>query len=463
MKVKARIKKWFGLHKVGSLKSLLLYWIIGSGVALVAVYSSLMGQQFKFGAMLITQGNLEWYAVNYEAEYLKDNDAPLPSQLGLFSYRDLREMPPALLRVFEDSDMTHRELEVYLEHKFTGKPEVAAFHDEQLCEIRVCDLIFFYPYQLVDGEWLYLVQGLAGNEQLYKSNDMAELFLLLFALVMLTSIGGIAWLLIRKVSSPVEELATWAKQLKNDKVATPPNFKYKELNQVAVQLTEAFISIRASVEKERQFLQQASHELRTPLATASGNMDILNLISQKVVRTEVEQQALARLSHAINDMTQLTDTILWLNRDTESLPAQSQVDIAHLVNEIVADNQYLLFGKAVDVEVIGQASTITISAVLGAIVLSNLIRNAFQYTVEGKVTITLEPHKVAIVNENTIANSEQNSEIYGFGLGLSLVAQITERMQWRCDSVEQVNGWLSSIEFLAPADTSVKTHEVTKI
>jgi signal transduction histidine kinase len=450
--LKAKIKKLFGLNRVGSLKSLLLYWIIGSGVALVVVYSSLMGQQFKFGAMLITQGNLEWYAVNYEAEYLKDNDAPLPSQLGLFSYRDLRDIPPALLRVFEDSDIIHRELEVFLEHKFTGQPEVAAFHDEQLCEIRVCDLIFFYPYQMVDGQWLYLVQGLAGNEQLYKSNDMAELFLLLFALVVLTSIGGIAWLLIRKVSSPVEELAIWAKELKNDKVANTPNFKYKELNQVAVQLTEAFISIRASVEKERQFLQQASHELRTPLATASGNMDILNLISQKVQRSEVEQEALSRLSHAINDMTQLTDTILWLNRDTESLPAQSQVDIEQLVAEIVEENQYLLFGKAVEVDITGQASIVTISAVLGSIVLSNLIRNAFQYTFVGKVTIALRQHEVAILNENNVVNNEQNNEVYGFGLGLTLVAQIIERMHWHCSSVEQQNGWLSTVAFLPPVD-----------
>lgn len=441
------MRRLLKLNRVGSLKSLLLYWIAGSGLTLVIVYSSLVELNFRFGIKLVLKGNLEWYAQHFEASYLKDKNTPLPSIIGLQTYRSLSDLPQALHTLIMSKDLQDRHLEIFLEHKLHEKPEGQAFKDTNLCELRVCDVIFFLPYQLGDGSWLYLIQGIAGNERMYADSDIIEYVFIGLTIIILLSIGGLAWLLVRKVSSPVEDLANWAKQLSGDDQAPAPDFKYKELNQVADKLKQALKAIRASVDKEHQFLQQASHELRTPLAIASGNIDILNLIGEHKPQTEQEHNALVRLSNAINDMTQLTETILWLNRDLESLPELKNIDLKQLTQNIVDDNQYLLAGKQVDVEIVGQSEHFQSSQILCSILVSNLIRNAFQHTFEGKVIIKLDNQYFAVKNENSSKTKDSGAEVYGFGLGLVLVEQVAARMNWHYQCYELETGWLSSVNF----------------
>ena len=441
------IRKKLKLNKVSSLKSLLLYWVAGSGLALVVVYSTLVEYNFRFGVKLVLEGNLEWYAQEFETSYYQDKTTPPPKNLGLNSYRSLSELPKPLFNLVKDIELENRNFEVFLEHKMSTVQEAAAFRDKEICDTRVCDVLFFYPYQLSNGEWLYMVQGLAGSEKLYKDNDKIEYMFIALTIIILLSIGGLAWLLVRKVSSPVEELAIWAKELPEQDTPTTPDFKYKELNQVADQLMEALREIRASVDKEHQFLQQASHELRTPLAIASGNIDILNLIGQHNPRTEQERDALGRLSNAINDMTQLTETILWLNRDLESLPELKRINLKQLTESIVEDNQYLLTGKQVNVEVIGDSCEFQSSQILCSILLSNLIRNAFQHTFEGKVTIAIDQKKLQVKNENVSQTKDTGAEVYGFGLGLVLVEQIATRMNWEYQCFELDKGWVSTVGF----------------
>lgn len=441
------ISRLLKLNRVSSLKSLLLYWVAGSGLALVVVYSTLVEYNFRFGVKLILEGNLEWYAQEFESAYYLDKSTPPPKNLGLNSYRTLAELPTPLYELVKDIELENSNFEVFLEHKMTTELEAAAFRDKEVCDTRVCDVLFFYPYQLSNGEWLYMVKGLAGSEKLYKDNDKVGYMFVALTIVILLSIGGLAWVLVRKVSTPVEELATWAKELPEQDRPITPDFKYKELNQVADQLMAALREIRASMDKEHQFLQQASHELRTPLAIASGNMDILNLLGEQKPRTEQECNALSRLSNAINDMTQLTETILWLNRDLESLPELKQINLKQLTESIVRDNHYLLTGKQVNVEVIGDSCEFQSSQILCSILLSNLIRNAFQHTFEGKVIIELGQKKLEVKNENVSQTKDIGTEVYGFGLGLVLVEQIAVRMNWDYECFELDKGWVSTVGF----------------
>lgn len=441
------LRKLCNLNRVGSLKNLLIYWIAGSGLVLVIVYSSMVEVNFRFGAKLVLAGNLEWYAQHFESAYLKDKNTPLPNNLGLKSYRNLTDLPEPVYQLMKDRKIKHRGLEFFLEHTTKDEVKLEAFRDKSICDIRVCDVLFLFPYQLKNGEWIYIVQGLAGSDKLYEDNDHIEYVFITLTIVILLSIGALAWRLVKKVSTPVEDLARWAKQLSTQDAKTSPDFQYKELNQVAEQLQQALIEIRSSVDKEHQFLQQVSHELRTPLAIASGNIDIINLIAQHTPKTEQEADAIARLSHAVNDMTQLTDTILWLNRDLDVLPELTPVNLLKLSKSIVEDNQYLLVGKQVEVEVIGEGGEFDSSPVLCSILLSNLIRNAFQHTFEGKVTVSLNQLQFDVKNENVSQTKDSGSEIYGFGLGLILVEQIAQRMQWQYQCEELTTGWLASVRF----------------
>jgi len=56
------------------------------------------------------------------------------------------------------------------------------------------------------------------------------------------------------------------------------------------------------------------------------------------------------------------------------------------------------------------------------IVIANLIRNAFQHTAEGKVSIEQKGRVIQIVNQNS--KGQESRESLGFGLGL----QLTEKL-----------------------------------
>ena len=73
--------------KVGSLKSMLLFWMIGSAMVLALVYNGLMEYQFRFGIEIRSKAEFEWYAYTFEKQYLQDKQTPLPS--GPFFFKGL--------------------------------------------------------------------------------------------------------------------------------------------------------------------------------------------------------------------------------------------------------------------------------------------------------------------------------------------------------------------------------------
>jgi two-component sensor histidine kinase len=77
--------------------------------------------------------------------------------------------------------------------------------------------------------------------------------------------------------------------------------------------------------------------------------------------------------------------------------------------------------------------------------ISNLIRNAFQYTWSGKVDISLTGKKLEILNINE-ADEERNDEL-GFGLGLELTERLVGQQGWGYTNKETGAGRRVVIEF----------------
>lgn len=79
---------------------------------------------------------------------------------------------------------------------------------------------------------------------------------------------------------------------------------------------------------------------------------------------------------------------------------------------------------------------INIEATACHIVLTNLIRNAYQHTESGVVEITLQGSNVTIVNSNqhkkVVGVNKQSNEqaAMGYGLGLQLSEKIIKRHGW---------------------------------
>ncbi|HRG16969.1 MAG TPA: HAMP domain-containing sensor histidine kinase, partial [Pseudomonadota bacterium] len=131
------------------------------------------------------------------------------------------------------------------------------------------------------------------------------------------------------------------------------------------------------VERERNFTRDASHELRTPLTVVKVAADVL----EEEALTAFGARSVQRIKRATRDMEALIQAFLILAREGDTgLPNERFV-----VNDIAAEEveraQDLVAGKSVTVRLI-ETARIEIDAPprVFAVLISNLLRNACQYT-----------------------------------------------------------------------------------
>jgi len=133
-----------------------------------------------------------------------------------------------------------------------------------------------------EGETRYVSRYHEDNDEFHRENHLHDegldpmvkiallgvLILALFILVLL--------MILRTIARPVESLQDWAKNINIDDLKDPiPNFKYKELNDLAGIIHNSLGKVSKTLEREQEFLRYASHELRTPIAIIRSNSSIL--------------------------------------------------------------------------------------------------------------------------------------------------------------------------------------------
>ena len=205
--------------------------------------------------------------------------------------------------------------------------------------------------------------------------------------------------------------------------------------------------------KEKLFLRHASHELRTPIAILASNVELIDRLTDRPERTDMEQAAFVRQYRALDDVQLLMETLLWINRQSNSLPASEKLDLRSELDDTIEHYRYLLDANTVSLSIIGESAEALAPVAAVRMVLSNLVRNAFQYTIEGEVRISVRPGELSI--ENTTTELDSNSEArddddYGFGLGLELVALICQRFDWRCEATDLPGSRVTSVNFDSP-------------
>lgn len=253
--------------------------------------------------------------------------------------------------------------------------------------------------------------------------------------------------LMKSLYKPVESLTDWADTLGADNLENPiPNFKYKEINQLAFLLHNSVRKLFDTLQREQRFLCNASHELRTPVAIIHSNIELIDRFLPE--HTGPSSLTYDRIRRSAVNMKQIIETLLWLGRKEERMPDSEPVALDILIEDLVEENRYLLKGKEVEVEmdlnpvlVNGVAHTVKIT-------IGNLIRNGFQYTAAGRVQIAVIDKKISVLNENRIgAETDHSGSEYGYGLGLILVEQITEKSGWDYSNQAKPGGRLATVTF----------------
>jgi signal transduction histidine kinase len=137
--------------------------------------------------------------------------------------------------------------------------------------------------------------------------------------------------------------------------------------------------------------------------------------------------------------------------------------IDKLLHEVVDSHRHLLESNNVAVEItIRSAPVLPVECALLRIVVGNLIRNAFSYTTEGCVRITLDSYSISVADTGVGIPAQQLEEVFkpfysaqgGEGIGLSLVRRICQHYGWQIKVSSRVGkGTRFRLDFSDSGDT----------
>lgn len=303
-----------------------------------------------------------------------------------------------------------------------------------------------------EGRRFYLLYDISQAQE----RERAVLLLILSGVVLTTLLSvGAGFLLARQVIRPVRLLADYVAGASAD---SPPqlasHFSPDEVGQLAQALDRYRSRIQGFVERERAFTADLSHELRTPLTVIRGATDLLlgepQLDERAVSRVE-------RIRRAAEEMSEVTPALLALARETTT--STCAVDVTQELRRQLESHAHLLNGKPVQLEVrLPSHYQLEADPALLRVVLGNLIRNAYSYTDEGRIEITLEGSDFLISDSGRGIDPELFRNLFepylpgarGSGIGLSLVKRICQRYRWQL-AVESTgsSGTLIRLRFAA--------------
>lgn len=261
----------------------------------------------------------------------------------------------------------------------------------------------------------------------------------------------LAWLAYRQSAKAVSPLSKLAKVVDEAQVTDGQwqqldlerfhNESNSEVITLANALSHYAARLEAFVERERQFTRDASHELRTPLAVFRSTLDVLE---RKY--GDQSHEAFGRMQRTLSNMESLINTLLLLARgEAEKLPTQPVCIndvIAHEIDalKLIHHDKPITFSFSADQDLVVDAPSQVI-----AILISNLLGNACNYTPAGAITVNIR-NQTLLVNDGGIGMSqEQVNKIFtpfyrandsrlkssGHGLGMSIVKRLCDRYRWR--------------------------------
>lgn len=403
------------------------------GIALITVvaFNEFLYLQFETGLEDSTKLRLLTEFNAFSQAYEKDSSTPLPASYVIsFHYDKLPKYDVRGVNFFEKVILKNGEF-------------VFIFGDEVHPNPSDYDpLLIVYRQELYDGRIVYAVAkyeiGMTGNiVDQWFDDQLKFTWQIIFGYLVFTFLA--LWFYNYRVGKKTEQLVNWAERISNnfsDQIT--PNFKFDEFNRVASCLKTSLRKNASLVEREKKFLSHASHELRTPIAIIKANMEIL----EKMDISDMAQVPLARVERASTNMQLITETLLWLARQSDEQPSKSLVSMSNLLHQLVEEQHYLIQGE--DVEVIHDymnAPELVLPSTPVMIVLNNLIRNAFQYTHRGWIKISYLNHSIVIENSDCDDMNENNT--VSFGLGLELTEKMCKKLDWRLDIRHQQGGVLA--------------------
>jgi signal transduction histidine kinase len=254
-------------------------------------------------------------------------------------------------------------------------------------------------------------------------------------MIVLSAAAG-RWLAARAVA-PIAELARRIGAAGSGHETAEAAFPDDEIGRLATGVFGGYLRrMRGFIDRERAFTADVSHELRTPLTIVQGVAELL----QEDPRLDTRQQEqVARIRRAVDDMTQVTSALLIMARE-DTLRESGPCDVCEVVQETVDAHRHMVRAETtVDLRYRSRPR-LNADRTLLKIVVANLIRNAFAHTAAGRVSIQVEEGSLTVSDTGEGIRSEEIAKVFekhfrgqgstGSGIGLSLVKRICDRYGW---------------------------------
>jgi signal transduction histidine kinase len=217
----------------------------------------------------------------------------------------------------------------------------------------------------------------------------------------------------------------------------------EEFRELGATLDDLFARLESSFESQRHFVANASHELRTPLTAERA------LLQVALADPEASAGSLRAACEEVLDLgaqqERLIDSLLTLATGERGVEVRERVDLAAVVERVVATRRDDAEARGVELRVtLGAASTTGDPSLVESLV-ANLVDNALRHNVpDGRVdvstTTTLAGHPtLSIANTGPQIAPEQVGRLFrpferlapgrahhreGHGLGLAIVGAI---------------------------------------
>ena len=261
--------------------------------------------------------------------------------------------------------------------------------------------------------------------------------------VAVTLLGGVlAYFVSGRALRPLRAFASQVENVQPSNLADMkisedvlPEFQQfsKSFNSMIDRLDEGFSA-------QRQFTGNAAHELRTPLALMQAQVELFS--AEHPDMGPEEAAFLELLQEQTEKMSQMTKTLLEMS-ELRSVPCNDRIELAPMVEEVLADLTPLAEARGIALESSGDAQ-LTGSDTLMYRLVFNLVENAIRYSRPdtavrvsaceegGRVVLRIadggpgipEQFKESIFQPFFRVDSSRSREYGGVGLGLSLVWEI---------------------------------------
>jgi signal transduction histidine kinase len=410
--------------------SFVLYALLVVGIFVVVLHSFERTFASEFFNRRISS-ELQYFEYKYE----RDSKTPLPVAGDIRSYLGTTKMPDYIKNVVENQNDGIYYLEID-DDKFFDQAKTGS---RQGKKIRNSDDIYFGIKTLSDDQKVYIFIDFEYWNQ--KEHDLRAHYSWSYFVAFLVAIL-LGIITANRVIKPLKRLMELVKKSDPDNIPSGFSqlFKNDEFGALAKAFENSLGRVKKFIKRENQFTRDASHELRTPVTVIKGAVELLKMTP--ACEEKMVEKLVKRIERSTIDMETTIESLLWLARESDSSKAGVPVDLLPIVQRAMDQNQQLIAGKSVEMLLIAdEIPTVSAPAGVLTIAISNLIRNACQFTVQGEITITLKANRIEVSDTGVGIKKDNFGDITkpevtgagsnGFGFGLDIVNRLCTRFDWQ--------------------------------